>query len=491
METIHLTKRALSELTPLILGGRVERIRNLDEGTLLVPIYNRKKRYLLVLSVKKRSMRLHLIFEPVCKEYLYSSPRTDLLNRHITRGRIYGVSCFGRGLADWGVCFSVHREKDFSLLVDFSTADILLRDSEGNIIVSLQDGSPKVRQTIPTVQDAADEGDFSVNRALCVKRELCVNRELARDFFEERNERLSRELLRLLKTEEKKTVRLLKKLGEEDDEAKQKERYRRWGELLKYNLDSIRKGASSVTVRDFDGSDVEIILDPRLTPVQNMDILFERYRKMKRREAGSAQRIERERGRLERIEDLKRRISQEEITGLQRPPSILLETPEIDMIGRGFSQKVRRLLSKKGLQKGVPTERRSPFLRFVTASGKTLLVGRNADENDELVRRVARGNDLWFHVEGVSGSHVLLRYEKNGEFTEEDVRDACLLALHFSRLRSAGSGAVVYTFVKHVKKPKGSKKGHVEYYSNKTKIVTLEERALARILNSGRNSKIT
>ena len=486
MDTIHLTKQALSELTPLILGGRVERIRNLDEGTLLVSIYSRKKRYLLVASVMKRSMRLHLLFEPVCKEYLYSSPRTDLLNRHIARGRICGVSCFGRGLRDWGVCFSVHHEKDFSLLVDFSTADILLRDSERNVIVSLQDGRPKGQQTIEeAVQDAADEGDFSVNR------ELCVNRELARDFFEERNERLSRELLKLLRTEEKKTERLLKKLGEEDDEAKQKERYRRWGELLKYNLDRVRKGASSVTVHDFDANDVEISLDPRLTPVQNMNILFERYRKMKRREAGSAQRIEGERGRLERIEDLKRRISQTEIIGLQRPPSILLETPEIDMIRRGFSQKVRRLLSKKGLQKGVPTERRSPFLRFVTASGKTLLVGRNADENDELVRRVARGNDLWFHTEGASGSHVLLRYEKKGEFTEEDVRDACLLALHFSRLRSAGSGTVVYTFVKHVKKPKGSKKGHVEYYSNKTKIVTLQERALAQILNSGRNSKIT
>jgi len=480
METIHLTKQALSELTPLILGGRVERIRNLDEGTLLVSIYSRKKRYLLVASVMKRSMRLHLLFEPVCKEYLYSSPRTDLLNRHIARGRIFGVSCFGRGLADWGVCFSVHREKDFSLLVDFSTADILLRDSEGNVIVSLQDGSPKGQQAMEeAVRDKADEGDFSVNR------------ELARDFFEERNERLSRELLKLLRTEEKKTERLLKKLGEEDDEAKQKERYRRWGELLKYNLDRIRKGASSVTVRDFDANDVEISLDPRLTPVQNMDILFERYRKMKRREAGSAQRIEGGRGRLERIEDLKRRISQEEIVGLQRSPSILLETPEIDMIGRGFSQKVRRLLSKKGLQKRAPTERRAPFLRFITASGKTLLVGKNADENDELVRSVARGNDLWFHAEGVSGSHVLLRYEKKGEFTEEDVRDACLLALHFSRLRSAGSGAVVYTFVKHVKKPKGSKKGHVEYYSNKTKIVTLQERALAQILNSGRNSKIT
>jgi len=485
MDTIHLTKQALSELTPLILGGRVERIRNLDEVTLLVSIYSRKKRYLLVASVMKRSMRLHLLFEPVSKEYLYSSPRTDLLNRHIRGGRIFGVSCFGRGLRDWGVLFSVHREKDFSLLVDFSTADILLTDGEGNVIVTLQEDRSTDQEMIPTVQGAADGGDFSV------KGELCVNRELSRDFFEEKNERFSRELLKLLRTEEKKTERLLKKLGEEDDEAKQKERYRRWGELLKYNLDRVPKGASSLTVRDFEGSDVEITLDPRLSPVQNMDVLFERYRKMKRREVGSAQRIAGERGKLERIENLKRRISQTGIIGLQRPPSILLEIPEIDTIGRGFSQKVRRLLSKKGLQKKAPTERRAPFLRFVTASGKNLLVGRNADENDELVRRVARGNDLWFHAEGVSGSHVLLRYDKKGDFTEEDVRDACLLALHFSKLRSAGSGAVVYTFSKYVKKPKGSKKGHVEYYSNKTKIVTHEECALTRILNSSRSSKIT
>ena len=120
-------------------------------------------------------------------------------------------------------------------------------------------------------------------------------------------------------------------------------------------------------------------------------------------------------------------------------------------------------------------------MEFSSSTGKKIFVGRNASENEELSIRVARGNDLWFHVESGAGSHVILRYEKSGSFQPEDLDDAAALALYFSKLRSERKGEVVYTFCKHLKKPKNSKPGTVIYFNNKTRFITLDDNVPARL----------
>src|SRR5262249_50093314 len=49
-----------------------------------------------------------------------------------------------------------------------------------------------------------------------------------------------------------------------------------------------------------------------------------------------------------------------------------------------------------------------PGLEFVSGPF-TLWVGRNAKENDELLRRYVRGNDLWLHTRDVPGGYVFVR----------------------------------------------------------------------------------
>ena len=121
-------------------------------------------------------------------------------------------------------------------------------------------------------------------------------------------------------------------------------------------------------------------------------------------------------------------------------------------------------------------------MEFTTRSGKKILVGRNARSNEELSINAARGNDMWFHVESGSGSHVILRYEKRGSFHAEDIIDAAILALYFSKLRKEKKGDVVYTFCKYVKKPKNSKTGVVTYYNNKTRFISLDTEVLTGLL---------
>ena len=116
--------------------------------------------------------------------------------------------------------------------------------------------------------------------------------------------------------------------------------------------------------------------------------------------------------------------------------------------------------------------------------GKTILVGRNARENDELTVRIARGNDLWFHVETGSGSHVILRYDRSDGFQDADIVDAAMLALYFSNYRNEKSGDVVYTQRKYIRKPKNKPAGYVTYHNNKTKHILVDQAVLDRLLDS-------
>ena len=175
------------------------------------------------------------------------------------------------------------------------------------------------------------------------------------------------------------------------------------------------------------------------------------------------------------------KISDEGLVGLHIPLGILLESPEVQILGKGFMEKLKSSVVRK--QKAKPSGEKKPIRRFFSESGKMILVGRSADENDELIRTVTRGNDMWFHAEATPGGYVILRYEKGREFTEEDIRDACMLALHYSKSKAAGAGEVVYTRCKWVRKPKGAKKGVALYYNNKTKYVTYDERVIKKLFD--------
>ncbi len=100
--------------------------------------------------------------------------------------------------------------------------------------------------------------------------------------------------------------------------------------------------------------------------------------------------------------------------------------------------------------------------KYLSSSGHEILVGQDDESNDQLSLKVAHPNDLWFHVSGFPGSHVVLRCGAAG--TEPDktsVREAAALAAWFSRMRNAGKVPVNYCPAKFVTKPRGAKAGTV------------------------------
>ena len=78
-------------------------------------------------------------------------------------------------------------------------------------------------------------------------------------------------------------------------------------------------------------------------------------------------------------------------------------------------------------------------------AGWEILVGKGARDNDLLTFEVAERQDLWLHVSGWSGSHVVIRVpEGAGEPPREVVQYAAQLAAWNSKARGAGGKVEVH-----------------------------------------------
>ncbi|MCB0281533.1 MAG: DUF814 domain-containing protein [Calditrichae bacterium] len=98
--------------------------------------------------------------------------------------------------------------------------------------------------------------------------------------------------------------------------------------------------------------------------------------------------------------------------------------------------------------------------KFVSSEGLIILVGQDDSSNDYLSLKVANANDLWFHVAGFPGSHVVLQ-TGDEDAGRESIKEAAALAAWFSKMRKGKNVAVHFCKAQHVSKPKKSNAGTV------------------------------
>jgi predicted ribosome quality control (RQC) complex YloA/Tae2 family protein len=125
-----------------------------------------------------------------------------------------------------------------------------------------------------------------------------------------------------------------------------------------------------------------------------------------------------------------------------------------------------------------------PYRLFRSIGEAPILVGRNAEANDALTVKVARGNDLWLHARGLPGSHVVVKLDKGKSPDGETLLDAAHLAVHFSDGRNEAQVEVVATRAKYVRKVKGAAPGAVTYSQERTILLRVERQRVERLLAS-------
>jgi len=266
---------------------------------------------------------------------------------------------------------------------------------------------------------------------------------------------------------DKKRVNLLKDLGK----TRQAQADRRYGELLKNVLHTVKPGTDHVRVVDYEtGETVEIPLDARLSPAANMENYFSRYHKEQRGERRISELLTELDSERRELDEIEQRVKNALLTDDVPDMSALLEIAELPPVHRNLKQpaaeqkKTTRPGTPPGVagkagKNGLPSRLRPK--RYRTEEGLEIWVGRNDEGNDYLTTRLARGNDLFFHLAGYPGSHVVLRTEGRTDPSSKSVLDACELAVHFSKMKNAGSADVHVAPIKDVKKPGGVKAGLV------------------------------
>jgi predicted ribosome quality control (RQC) complex YloA/Tae2 family protein len=101
-----------------------------------------------------------------------------------------------------------------------------------------------------------------------------------------------------------------------------------------------------------------------------------------------------------------------------------------------------------------------PNIKKVEIDGFIIYIGRDAKSNDHLTFNIADKEDIWMHVKGVPGSHVVIRVRENLP-TLELIKVAADLAKRNSKADKQEKANVVYCQRRFVKKEQGMNDGQV------------------------------
>jgi predicted ribosome quality control (RQC) complex YloA/Tae2 family protein len=485
--TAREVKAVVEELQPL-LGARLETVRVHAERALTLALQARGREALLLLSAEADATRLH------AAEVRPPQPETPygwqaLLRRELEGARLAALECRP---GDRVVLLRFERATGPRALVAELTGrhgNLFLLDGAGTILASAARNLSSRRELVagrpwvpPAPRPPGDEPPPEVARfAPEPGAAFPLSGAIERHYLAvEKGQALAegrRRLREPLRAALARSRRALEKLAEEAARVPAAESDRRFGDLLKVNLHAVERGQRQVELTEWttEGArPVQVALDPALGPRENM----ERYYRRARRIAESAARVEARAAEVRaRVVALTALVAEVDQAGLEALPRL--------------EREARRLAAGPRLA-AAPRRQRDgplpPYRAFRSLAGLRLLVGRGAAENDELTRRVARGNDLWLHARGRAGAHVVVRLGQ-AVLDQESLLDAAHLAAHFSDGRGEPQLEVAATRVKYLRKAKGAAPGAVTYSQEKVMLLRVEPARLARLLAEEEEAK--
>jgi len=113
----------------------------------------------------------------------------------------------------------------------------------------------------------------------------------------------------------------------------------------------------------------------------------------------------------------------------------------------------------------------SSVVKRTIVNGYTIMIGKNARMNDHLTFNIAKPNDIFLHVSGQPGSHVIIDVIDNEIPPKEVIEKAAELAAQNSK--ATGKTKIVWTQRKNVTKTPDQNPGQVHVDYNKSKFVTI------------------
>ena len=474
---MSLTSRELKDVAAelsALKGAIVQRAFVPEPRTAIFELRKPGASHLLLLCAESGRTRVHLA------EARPPSPEPPYALQGFLRAELTGLALRSIEVVPGERCVTLHfanDERDYRIVGELTGrhGNLFVLDREGKIRMSAvpnlseardnRGGQPYVpllpRTAIPKGDDlsrfTSGEGDFSLSRQIDL---AYAGREQ-----QERVDERRKALLSGLKTKRDRLTRTLEKVKGDLSRMSKADEHQQRGELLKSNLHLVKRGMKEVRLTSYTetgAEEVTVTLDPARTPKENLERAFHQYRRLVAGQARAGA----------RLAELERELAVTD-AALEKEKA-LTDDELLAMAGSA----PRPLVPRPKQQK-----RSGPWREYLSASGQRIRVGRGASENDELTRK-SKGNDVWLHVRGLPGAHVVVPLDRDAELKEETLRDAALLAAHHSDAKGQDRVEVAHTRVKYVRKPKGAAPGAVTYTQDKTWLVRADPERLARLLSS-------
>ena len=243
-------------------------------------------------------------------------------------------------------------------------------------------------------------------------------------------------------------------LTQEQARANDIERLRVSGEMILAYASQIEAGQKTLKA-ETETRMIEIALDATLSPVENAKKYFKDYHRAKDAAARVPALLAAANVEVEYAEQMVNDLELAENRG------------EIDAViaaarDAGLISESRRV-SRKPSTLSEPRE-------FQSRDGFTILVGKNAKQNEEVTFRRARADDLWLHARGVAGAHVII-VRAGREIPESTIQEAAQLAAQSSQARGDTRVDVIVAPRKQVHRVRGGKPGMVTVNASRLVVV--------------------
>ena len=341
-------------------------------------------------------------------------------------------------------------------------ANIIITDSNG-IILELLYRRPQRNEEKGkplTVEERSSEGDrrYEVRPYSTPTLSEYIDSEISAEDSAEKREQLE-ERIREKRDRELAVLRdrLTRQKAREKETAGFEETKRIAG-ILSSNIYAVKKGMERAEFDDWErGGKISVSLDPALSPNENLEKLYQRYRKDRRASEMAREEIER---------------TEKEIKDTEEKYRALLE---------GASDERLRKAAEKPQDREKENGEKRPGI-WLSVRGFDMIVGRNAKENDEILRKWTRGSDLWMHTRDWAGGYVIIKAQKGKTVPLPALLDAASLAIHYSKAKKNGKADLYYTEVKYLRRAKNGKTGLVLPTQERNLSAVLDEKRVKEIL---------
>lgn len=249
----------------------------------------------------------------------------------------------------------------------------------------------------------------------------------------------------------------LQKQKEEMLESANREAYKVYADLISSNIHKITKGLKEITLENFYDNMNELVvpLDQKLSSVQNAQRYYKRYQKMKQRDIVLEKQIEN---------------TEDEIKYLELVADAIERTEDVKNLDEIYFELVKNGYIKK--DKKIKNKPKKIAIHSIDYDDTSkVYYGKNNLQNEYITFKVADKNDVWMHVKGFPGSHVVIKCD--GYPSDDLLVFAAKIAAKNSKAKDSNKVDVDFTTRKNVKKHPSGKTGLVNYVNFKTITVDL------------------